>query len=90
MNQNHNGVLHLTQRVLDMLQAQSPSQERHECQLQGLEAVGQDPDQELGVVELLLPGHHAGEHSPRTRSGVLLQLDDVELDEKYFFFIFVE
>ena len=54
MNQNHNGVLHLTQRVLDMLQAHSPPQEGHEGQLQGLEAVGQDPDQELGVVELLL------------------------------------
>ena len=85
MNQNHNGVLHLTQRVLDMLQAQSPPKERHEGQLQGLEAVGQDPDQELGVVELLLPGHHAAKDPPRTRSGVPLQLDDVELDKKYFF-----
>ena len=47
MNQNHYGVLHLTQRVLDMLQAQSPPKERHEGQFQGLEAEGQDPDVEL-------------------------------------------
>ena len=40
-------LLQLTQRVLNLLQAQSLLQERHEGQLQGLEVVGQDPDQQL-------------------------------------------
>ena len=38
-------LLLLIQRVLDILQAQSPPQERHEGQLQELEALGQDPEQ---------------------------------------------